>query len=167
MNPVTAPTDPAALRTVFANIPQTVIALCGLGDDGHPRGLAASSFTTVSLDPPIVSVAMAHTSTTWPALREIPRLGVSVLAEDQDMVCRALSARGTDRFADVDWRAGTDGAVLLDDAVATMECTIIGDIPVGDHQIVLLRIETLAAGPARNPLVFHGSTFRTLAPIGA
>lgn len=134
MNPVTAPTDPAALRVVFANIPQTVITLCGLGDDGHPRGLAASSFTIVSLDPPIVSVAMAHTSTTWPSLPEIPRLGVTVPAEGQAPVCRALSARGTDRFADVQWHAGTDGAVLLDDAVATMECTIVGDIPAGDHQ---------------------------------
>ncbi|WP_368680323.1 flavin reductase family protein (plasmid) [Rhodococcus opacus] len=167
MNPITAPTDPAALRAVFANIPQTVIALCGLGADGRPRGLAASSFTTVSLAPPIVSVAMAHTSTTWPTLRDIPRLGVSVLAEDQDTVCRALSARGTDRFADVHWHAGTDGAVLLDDAVATMECTIVGEIPAGDHQIVLLRIEVLDADPARDPLVFHGSTFRTLAPIDA
>lgn len=63
------PSDPVALRALFAAVPQSVVALCGLDPSGTPRGVTASSFTPISLQPPLVSVAMAHTSTTWPILR--------------------------------------------------------------------------------------------------
>lgn len=164
MNLLTSTTDPRALRDAFANVPQTVVALCGLGPDRQPRGLAASSFTTVSLDPPLVSVAVAYTSSTWPTLRAMSALGVSVLAEDQDGAGRALAGPATDRFTALNWRATDDGAVLLDDAVATFQCRIAQEIPAGDHSIVVLRIESLATDGAREPLVFHSSVFRRLEP---
>src|SRR5689334_9351603 len=95
---------PAALRRVFGAFPTGVTALAALVD-GQPVGLAASSFTSVSLDPPLVSVCLAHSSTTWPLLRRATRLGVSVLAAHQEHFGRQLSARGGDRFAGLTWRA--------------------------------------------------------------
>lgn len=153
--------DPAQLRRVFGAFPSGVTAVAGLMD-GTPVGLAASSFTSVSLEPPLVSVCVAHSSTTWPTLRRARRLGVSVLSAEQEEAGRALAARRTDRFAGLDWRATDGGAVLLDGASAWLECSISRQIRAGDHDIVLLRVHDLAADHDVSPLVFHASRFRRL-----
>jgi flavin reductase (DIM6/NTAB) family NADH-FMN oxidoreductase RutF len=90
--------QPIELRRVFGAFPTGVTAVAACVD-GRPVGLAANSFTSVSLEPPIVSVCIAHTSTTWPVLRRARRLGITVLAAHQEHLGRALAAHGTDRFA--------------------------------------------------------------------
>lgn len=161
--PLSAADNPLALRAAFGGIPQGVSAVGALDSAGRPRGLAASSFTSVSLEPPLVSVCMANTSTTWPVLRALPAIGVSVLADTQAEASRALAARIPDRFADIRWNATAAGAVLLDDAVLRMECTLEAEVPAGDHTLVLLRIGGYETDPDRTPLVFHASRFRKLA----
>ncbi|AUG80083.1 hypothetical protein CFP65_5377 [Kitasatospora sp. MMS16-BH015] len=154
---------PKALRQVFGAFPSGVTAVAALVD-GHPVGLAASSFTSVSLDPPLVSVCADRASSTWPVLRSRPRLGISVLAaEHQDACLRLASRTAADRFAGLDWRATEAGAVVLPAAAAWFECSIDQLVPAGDHDIVLLRVHDLAATPATAPLVFHGGRFRRLA----
>ncbi|MEU4688318.1 flavin reductase family protein [Actinoplanes sp. NPDC023714] len=155
--------EPHRLRRVFGSFPTGVTAVAAL-IDGVPAGLAANSFVSVSLDPPMVSVCVAHTSTTWPVLRRAARLGVSVLGVHQEDAGRQLSARSGDRFAALDWRAGDDGAVFLDGSSAWLDCSIEQEIPAGDHDIVLLRVHDLDADPAVAPLVFHGSRYRRLHP---
>ncbi|GAA5186295.1 flavin reductase family protein [Rugosimonospora acidiphila] len=150
------------LRRVFGAFPTGVTAVAALVGD-TPVGLAASSFTAVSLAPPIVSICVAHTSTTWPLLRQAARLGVSVLAAQQERACRQLSAPG-DRFAALPWHATTDGAVLLDGASAWLTCGIDRHVTAGDHDIVLLRVHDLQADPDVVPLIFHASQFRRLEP---
>ncbi len=154
--------DADALRAVFACFPQGVCAVAALHPDGRPRGLAVSSFTSVSLDPPLISVCVANTSTTWPMLRKLPTLGISVLSACQHAAGRALAAPGEDRFAEVAWRATDEGAVLLEDAASWMTCSIEDELSAGDHKIVLLRPSKLGADAAREPLVFHASRFRRL-----
>ncbi len=153
--------DPSYLRRVYGAFPTGVTALAAL-IDGNPVGLAASSFATVSLEPALVSVCVAHTSTTWPTLRRAPRLGISILAAGQRDVVRQLAARGGDRFAGVDWRATSDGAVVLDGAGAWLEVSIAQQVRAGDHDIIVLTVHELAAEPSVHPLVFHASTFRNL-----
>ncbi|MEY9964769.1 flavin reductase (DIM6/NTAB) family NADH-FMN oxidoreductase RutF [Streptacidiphilus sp. MAP12-16] len=153
--------QPTTLRRVFGAFPTGVTAIAALVD-GSPVGLAASSFTPVSLDPPLVSVCVAHSSTTWPVLRDRPRLGVSVLGAHHERACRQLAARDGDRFASLDWRATPDGAVLVEDATAWLDCSIEQLIRAGDHDIVLLRVHELDADAAVPPLVFHASGFRRL-----
>ncbi|MBN9618675.1 MAG: flavin reductase family protein [Actinobacteria bacterium] len=155
--------DPARLRQVFGSFPSGVTAVAALVD-GRPTGLAASSFTSVSLDPPLVSVCIAHTSSTWPVLRRAERLGVSVLSADQERVGRQLAERGVDRFAALSWRTTPAGAVLLDGASAWLECGVEAQIRAGDHDILLLRVHDLDAEPDIAPLVFHASRFRRLQP---
>lgn len=149
------------LRRVFGAFPTGVTAIAALVD-GVPVGLAANSFTTVSLDPPLLSVCVAHTSTTWPALSDRDRIGVTVLGADQERDCAQLAARGTDRFAGLDWHATADGAVLLDHGSAWFDCSIEQIIRAGDHDIVLLRVHALDADHGAPPLVFHASRFRRL-----
>jgi flavin reductase (DIM6/NTAB) family NADH-FMN oxidoreductase RutF len=161
-----APEIPAlALRQAFACFPSGVAAVCGMVD-GAPSGMAASSFVSVSLDPPLVSVCVAHTSTTWPVLRGLPRVGISVLSEDHGHVAAALAAKGGDRFATVQWEASAEGAVLIHGSSLWLECRIEHEVPAGDHDIVVLRILTIESYPDITPIVFHGSSFRQLAKLG-
>jgi len=157
---MTAALSQAQLRQVFAAFPTGVAAVAAV-IDGEPAGLAASSFVSVSLDPPLVSVCVAHTSTTWPALRSAGHLGISVLGDHQEQASRQLSSRDAKRFAGLDWRATADGAVLLSEASAWFDCSLEQEIPAGDHDIVLLRVHDLGASEVM-PLVFHGSSYRQL-----
>ncbi|GAA0452508.1 putative oxidoreductase [Paractinoplanes deccanensis] len=153
---------PQRLRRVFGSFPTGVTVVAALVDD-EPSGLAANSFVSVSLDPPMVSVCVAHTSTTWPTLRRAARLGVSVLGAHQEQAGRQLAARDADRFESLDWRTTDDGAIFLEGSSAWIDCSIEREIPAGDHDIILLRVHDLDADPAVQPLVFHGSRYRSLA----
>ena len=153
--------DPTHLRRVFAAYPTGVAAITAFVS-GRPVGMAASSFTPVSLHPPLVSVCIACTSRTWPQLSRAARLGVSVLSAEQHHAGRQLSARQGDRFQGLSWRVTELGAVLLNGASAWLECSIDKTIRAGDHDIVVLRVHKLEADDARKPLVFHGSQFRRL-----
>jgi flavin reductase (DIM6/NTAB) family NADH-FMN oxidoreductase RutF len=153
--------DQARLRRTFGAFPSGVTALAAVVD-GRPVGMAASSFTSVSLAPPLVSVCVARTSTTWPVLRAVPRLGISVLSAAQEQAGRQLAARDIDRFAGLGWGVTPDGAVLLDLASAWLECSTEQQVRAGDHDIVVLRVHDLGADDDQPPLVFHGSRFRRL-----
>ena len=155
--------DAAALRRAYACFPSGVTALCGLVG-GLPDGMAASSFTSVSLDPPIVSLCVAHTSTTWPRLAALPTLGVSVLAEGHTELARSLSAKQGDRFAAARWTSTASGAVLLHGSTLWLECAVDSVVAAGDHDIVLLAVRSLCTFPDVEPMVFHGSAFRQLVP---
>lgn len=153
--------SPAELRSTFRCFASGVTAVCGTVD-GQPNGIIASSFTSVRLDPPMVSVCMDNSSSTWPALRTADRLGISVLGADQELLCRQLAAKGSDRFADVPVEVTPRGAVLISGAVAWFECRVAQEAPAGDHSIVLLEIEDMFGEPHMPPLIFHGSRFRQL-----
>jgi len=154
--------DSRTLRNAFGCFPTGVTAVCAM-IDGVPVGMAASSFTSVSLDPALVLVCIRNSSATWRKLRNARRIGVSVLAEEHDRACSQLAARSEDRFDRLEWFTTEGGAVLLEGAAVSLDCSVVEEIAAGDHQLVLLRIETLKFQPAVNPLVFHGSRFRKLA----
>jgi flavin reductase (DIM6/NTAB) family NADH-FMN oxidoreductase RutF len=156
--------DVALLRQVFGCFPSGVTAVCAMVD-GQPVGMAASSFTSVSIDPPLVSVCVQNDSQTWPKLRSVPRIGLSVLAADQEAACRALSNKHADRFEGVDWSLLDEGAIVVVGAAAVLDCTLHSEMPAGDHAIALLEIHHVHADLSTTPLVFHGSRFRRLVEI--
>lgn len=150
------------LRQVFAMFP-TGVAVIAACVDGRPSGMAVNSFTSVSLNPPLVSVCMAVESRTWPTLRRARSLGVSILAQHHEQVSRQMSAREGDRFGRLPWRVSRDGAMFLNGSAAWFECSLYREVEAGDHWIVLLCIRDLASDPGVLPLVFHGSRYRFLA----
>lgn len=156
------PADTAArqkrLRRAFGAFPSGVAAVCAV-IDGAPVGVAASSFTSLSLDPPLVSVAFAATSATWPLLRGASRLGLSILGEQHADVCRALAGPAEHRFRDVGWTADADGAVEIEGNVLALTCSVSSVVTVGDHELAVLLVHE-ARGSDGEPLVFHGSRFR-------
>jgi flavin reductase (DIM6/NTAB) family NADH-FMN oxidoreductase RutF len=155
--------DQSLLRQAFGCFPSGVTAFCGLLD-GVAEGMAASSFTSVSLDPALVSVCVANTSTTWPKLAKLNRLGLSVLAGDHAPIARALASKTGDRFDGVDWTSTDSGAVFVHGATLWLECAPFKRVAAGDHEIVVLQIVALAMYPDVAPMVFHRSNFHELAP---
>ncbi|MEJ3750312.1 flavin reductase family protein [Actinomycetes bacterium KLBMP 9797] len=155
--------DPHRLREVFGIFPSGVVAVAAVVDD-KPVGLAASSFTSVSLDPPLVSFSIANTSKTWPDLRRATRVGITILADHHTTVARQLAGAVDRRFDGLPLTATAEGAVTLDDGLATFDTTIYREVLAGDHTIVLLRLHAARhaglTGPS--PLVFHRSRFGRL-----
>ena len=113
--------DAARLRAAFGVFPSGVVAVAA-EVDGQLTGLAASSFTSVSLEPPLVSFSVANTSKTWPDLRRAAHLGLTVLADHHGEVCRRLAGPVEHRFDDVPVTASGDGAVTLDEGLARFDC---------------------------------------------
>jgi flavin reductase (DIM6/NTAB) family NADH-FMN oxidoreductase RutF len=147
MEPVTA--DMTMVRRAFGCFPSGVTAVCATVG-GEPVGMAASSFTSVSVAPPLVSVCIQDTSRTWPKLRDRPPLGLSVLAEEHDAACLSLSRKVGDRFDGVSREAGTQGGVFVHGASAWLDCSLYAEVPAGNHAIALFRIHRLARIPTRS-----------------
>ena len=161
MTDLTPTLDPGTLRRAFGAFPSGVVAVAA-EVEGRPVGLAASSFTSVSLEPALVSFSVANGSATWPVLRAAGHLGLSVLADHHDAVCTRLAGPAEHRFDGLDLHTTADGAVLLEDAVAAFDCTVHREIVAGDHTIVLLRLHALDDAGDSAPLVFHRSAFGRL-----
>ena len=158
--------DPPTLRRTFAGFPSGVAAISA-HVDGVNEVVIASSFTVgVSLDPPLVLFAVQNGSRAWPRLKAAPMIGVSVLASDQDDACRQLASGPPEaRFRGIEFHHASTGAVFLRYAPVWLECTVWQEVPAGDHTLVILEIQGLFRDEAVEPLVFHGSTFRRLAPL--
>lgn len=153
--------DATRLRALYGRYPTGVAAVCALRD-AAPVGIVATSFTPVSMDPPLVSICVQHTSRTWPVLSADGHLGVSVLASSHEAAVAQIAAKNADRFAGISWFASESNGVFLPDAAAWFDCTISASIPAGDHDVVLLEVNSVAINEAAPPLVFHDSRFRTL-----
>lgn len=160
--------DGLSLRRGLAQFPTGVVALCAQGPSG-PVGMAVNSFTSVSLDPPLVSVCMARTSRTWRILADMPRIGISVLGLGHGPICRQLAAREGDRFAGVDWQGSDSGAVFINGSALWLDSSVDAVHDGGDHVVVILRVMALTEFPEVRPLVFHQSQFRELthAPVAS
>ncbi len=150
--------DPERVREAFGIFPSGVVAVAAQVD-GANVGLAASSFTSVSLDPPLVSFSVANRSRTWPTLRQADHLGVTILADHHGAVCRQLAGEVEHRFDGVVVTVTDDGAVTLDEGLAQFDCTIHHEVEAGDHTIVILRLHAVEHADNSQPLVFHRSAF--------
>jgi flavin reductase (DIM6/NTAB) family NADH-FMN oxidoreductase RutF len=157
--------DAPTLRRAFGRFPSGVTAVSAvLG--GVPVGMAVSSFTSVSLDPPLVLICVARASATWADLRTAPRLGLSVLGRSHASLCRQLAGPAGERFSDVGWQATDEGAVVLAEAALWLECRLEQEVEAGDHVLAVLAVTAVEPADDIAPLVFHNSTFHDLLPAG-
>jgi flavin reductase (DIM6/NTAB) family NADH-FMN oxidoreductase RutF len=130
-----------------------------------PAGFTATSFTSVSLEPPLVSFALAKSASAWPAVRAAGTVAVHVLTQEQEHVARTFATRGIDRFAAHGaWHPGPDGVPLLEGVLATIVCRVTRQVEAGDHTIVLATPELGEhhADLAANPLVYHDGRYAAL-----
>jgi 3-hydroxy-9,10-secoandrosta-1,3,5(10)-triene-9,17-dione monooxygenase reductase component len=160
-----APTAPApdarSFRDALGRF-ATGVAFVTAAPDGEPAGLIVNSLTSVSLEPPLISLCPARSSLTWSRMRRARRFGVNVLGRRHERFARRAAPAGADRFAGLDWKLGRGGVPLLTDALASLECEIVAEHPTGDHWIVVGRIEDLRFSPVKDPLIFFAGEFGAL-----
>ena len=130
----------------------TIITAIDPETDG-PVGLAASSFTSVSLDPPLVLFCAGKNSSTWPRIQAAGSYCVNILGDDQEVLSRQFSGKG-DKFAGVGWRKGQSGSPVLESALAWIDCTIDSEVDGGDHVIVVGRVQEMGARDHGGPLAY-------------
>ena len=155
--------EPARMREVLGHFASGVTVVTAVTDDG-PIGFTCQSFSSLSLDPPLVVFAPARTSTTWPRLRTIGRFCVNVLAEHQTALSRSFARSGVDKFAGVPWSPSPHGSPVLGDVVAWLDCTLWAEYDGGDHTVAVARVVDLGADPGRPPLLFHRGRYGLLSP---
>ena len=128
---------------------------------GIPHGLTVSSFTSVSLDPPLILICLGHEVSCIEIFRAASHVGISVLAEDQQHISERFAQKGRDKFDGLDWRAGDTGAPLLAGALAEMECAVRRQVTAGDHDIF---VTEMIHGRVRegNPLIYFAGRYQRL-----
>ena len=146
--------DPRRFRDVLGAFPTGVVVVGATMHDGETVGMVVGSFTSVSLDPPLVAFLPSTSSQSYARLRESESFCVSVLSADQEALCRRFASREPDKFAGVAWSPAPTGSPRLDEAVAWIDCRVRDTHRAGDHDIVVGDVVALGTGPARGPLLF-------------
>ncbi len=135
--------DPRELRDVLGNFVTGVTVVTTLDGEGQPRGFTANSFTSVSLDPPLVLVCIAKDASTFEHFRSASGYAVNILAESQRELSGHFASRRDDKFDGVSWFRGPAGNPLLPGVVAWLDCTLHQQVDAGDHLVLIGRVEAL------------------------
>ena len=146
--------DESSFRTVLGHFASGVVVVTA-NDDGELVGMACNSFTSVSLDPPLVLFCAAKSSTTWPRIQSAGTWAASILGDDDEELSRAFATRNADRFAGVAHHVAASGAPVLDRAIAFVDCRTVAEHDAGDHVIVVGHVERLGYATERGPLLFY------------
>ncbi|NJO38149.1 MAG: flavin reductase family protein [Rhizobiales bacterium] len=153
--------DHASLRQALGCFATGVAVITTLGERGAPVGLTVNSFSSVSLDPPLILWSLSLTAPSLGAFRRHAGFAVNIMAADAKAVVQRFARPSPDKFADVAWRGGHLGVPLLNDVVATFECRTESRIVKGDHEIYIGHVERYSR-TERRPLVFHRGRYKTL-----
>jgi len=150
--------DDRRFRDVFGHFATGVTIVTAMDGD-EPVGMAANSFTSLSLDPPLVLFCVAESSSTWPRMKGAGNFAVNILGEDHEALCRLFAQKGADRFGQTAWHCGVSGAPVLDEAIAYIDCEMEAEYPGGDHNIIVCRVLDLDMREGARPLLFYKGSY--------
>ena len=156
--------DPVLFRDTLGHYPTGVAVVTAVTRDGRPVGMVVGTFSSVSLDPPLVAFLPNVGSKSFGQIRTASAFCVNVLAADQEQLCRRFATGGADKFDGVRWRSGPLGSPVLEDAVSWIECTFEDVREAGDHFIVLGRVHELAVERSTLPLLFFQGGYGRFSP---
>ncbi|WP_410813990.1 flavin reductase family protein [Micromonospora sp. 067-2] len=160
--PAPVDADADALRTLLRHQASTVTVVTAPGSPAV--GFTATSFTSVSLTPPVVSFCLNLGSSSWPTVAGARHVGVHLLAHHQQELARTFATSGIDRFAEpTRWRTGPEGVPILDDTLAWLLCRVVERVTVGDHAVILAEPELLRHADVGSPLLYHRGRYAGLA----
>jgi flavin reductase (DIM6/NTAB) family NADH-FMN oxidoreductase RutF len=158
--------DPAIFRQVLGSYPTGVSVITALDAEGNPAGMVVGTFTSVSLDPPLVGFLPDKKSTSWPVIQKAGRFCVNVLGSDQQAVCRQLAAKGTEKFAGLEMTISEHQLPIIPNAIARIECTIHSISEAGDHWFVLGHVLHMETTREEDPMLFHRGRYGGFADLG-
>jgi flavin reductase (DIM6/NTAB) family NADH-FMN oxidoreductase RutF len=141
------------------------VAVITAGHQGRPFGFTATSLTSVSAEPALVSFGISERSSCWPAVARAEYVGIHLLGEHQSELAATFARSGADRFAPpTAWREGPGGVPVLDGVVAWLVCRPVARIPAGDHRIVVAEVADGDPSGDGRPLLYHQGRFGGLRP---
>lgn len=155
--------DAARFRQVLGQYPTGVSVVTSTAQD-RPIGMTVGTFTSVSLDPPLVAFLPQKTSTTWPLIEANGRFCVNVLTWEQEHLCRQMARPSDQKFTDVGWRDSELGSPIIEAAVAWIDCEITSVVDAGDHLIVIGAVRDLDIEKDALPLVFFRGGYGRFTP---
>lgn len=157
--------DDSSFRQVLGHFPTGVVLITAVDSEGQPVGMIVGSFTSVSLDPPLVAFLPSKTSSTYARMGELRSFAVNVLSADQEAVCRAFSSRDVvDKWAGLTWRWAPSGAPVIDGAVAWIDCDVESLTSAGDHDLVIGRVRGVQVVNPVLPLLFFQGGYGRFTP---
>jgi flavin reductase (DIM6/NTAB) family NADH-FMN oxidoreductase RutF len=146
--------DDGIFRSTLSQFATGVVIATGCLD-GEPAGFAVQSFSSLSLDPPLVALFPAKTSTSWPKLRESGSFCINILSSQQKAICDLFARSGIDKYAELAWQPGITGSPVLDDVLAYVDCDLEVEHEAGDHTIAVGRVREMSViDESRSPLLF-------------
>jgi flavin reductase (DIM6/NTAB) family NADH-FMN oxidoreductase RutF len=158
--------DPAIFRQVLGSYPTGVAVITALDPQGDPAGMVVGTFTSVSLDPPLVGFLPDKKSSTWPLIEQAGRFAVNVLGSDQQEVCRQMAAKGAERLAGLEMVISDHNLPVIVGSIARIECTIHSVTEAGDHWFVLGNVLHMEATRDEDPMLFHRGRYGGFAELG-
>ncbi len=154
-----AKSDPTIeLRRALGQYATGVTVVTARAADGMPLGLTVNSFTSVSLDPPLVLWCLGRDSASFDTFHLSGQHMINVLAADQLEIAKRFASRGPDKFSGLSWQPTETGLPRLDGCIAWFECAIRSRHEEGDHVILVGRIESFETARGK-PLIFHDSRY--------
>jgi flavin reductase ActVB len=157
-----AAVPPEEFRAAMARFPSGVVVVTTCCADGTPRGFTASSFCSVSLEPPMILVCLANSADSAPTFESCDRFAVSVLAPAHRPLAVRFATKGTDKFASEGLALSPDGLPTVERALSELDCTPHARHPAGDHTVLIGRVTGVRLGEG-SPMVYYDRAFRTLA----
>ena len=154
--------DPRTLRDALGCFATGVTVVTCLDGDGEPAGLTVNSFTSVSLDPPLLLVCVAKDAASARPLSEAANFAINVLQTKQQPASIRFSTRDQDRFGATPWACGEAGAPILEDSLGVFECERFAVYDGGDHHILVGRVVKASFDAALDPLLYFRGKYRRL-----
>ncbi|NMR29159.1 flavin reductase family protein [Crystallibacter degradans] len=147
---------PDHYRSVMRHFPTGVAAVCAIDPEtGKPCGMIVGTFQALSMEPALVTFSVTRTSTSWPKIARSGSFSVSLLADGQQAVCKALSSKAEDKFVAIDWEDSRQGNPHINGALGWIDCTIKQELDGGDHLLIVASVQEMQEADGE-PLVFHG-----------
>ena len=156
--------DTDHLRRVLSHFCSGITVITARGSEGLPVGFTCQSFSSLSLDPALVSFSPARSSTTWPLIRSADTFAINVLGSDHDRLSHQFARSGTDKFDGVSWTPGEFGGPILDGVTAWAECRLWAEYDGGDHTIVAAEVLRLHADSDVSALLYYRGAYHVPAP---
>ena len=155
---------PEDFRKICSRFATGVAVLTVRDAAGNPHGLTVNSFTSVSAEPPLVLVCVDNTCAVLPHFAVASHFGLSFLSAGQQDLSTRFAFAPERRFEGVEWSEGVSGVPRISGSLGSMECRIQQRIPAGDHVILLGEPISTHSGTSEEPLIYFGSSYRSLTP---
>lgn len=156
--------DPKLFRQLLGCFPTGVAVITTCGPDGRPAGLTCNSFSSVSLDPPLVLFSLRKASSLLKVFEQAGAFAINVLSQRQDIISgRFASGKIEDKFEGLSWNSGLLGMPIIDECLVSFECTVYASHEAGDHSVFIGQVRHMKAGTSDQALVFYKGAYMMLA----